>query len=241
MKIVVVSDIHSNLEAFLSVLNDVSKEFFDLFVSLGDIIGYGPDPEKCIKLIDEERIISIKGNHERMLFRVEERVLANELARRAIEWTEENISTKSKIFLDRLEEVYQHNDLLFVHGSPLDPDEYILRRGTAMRSIEEIKRIGFKLCFFGHTHIPGIFYENGSFIYDDDNNILLEREKIYLINPGSVGQPRDRNRKASYLVFDTEKYSIKFRRVEYNITQTIEKIEKLGLPEELGLRLYYGV
>ncbi|MEJ5283521.1 MAG: metallophosphoesterase family protein [Brevinematia bacterium] len=239
MKIAILSDIHSNLEALISVLNNLSKESFDFIISLGDIVGYGPDPEKCVDIIQREKIISIKGNHERMLIKPEDRIFANELARRAIEWTEENLSLKSKIFLESLPEKYEYEGLLFVHGSPLNPDEYIIRRRVAIDSIQKIKEDGFKLCFFGHTHLPGIFYEDGAFSYFDKT--LLEGEKYYLINPGSVGQPRDRNPKSSYLIFDFQEYSVNLKRVEYNITNTVEKIQNYGLPEELGTRLYYGI
>ncbi|MCX7821077.1 MAG: metallophosphatase family protein [Brevinematales bacterium] len=239
MKIIVLSDIHSNLEALKSILNDISKISFDLIISLGDIIGYGPDPEKCIKIIQKEGIISIKGNHERMLLKAEDRVFANDIARKAIEWTEENISTNSKIFIESLPDRYNYGEFLFVHGSPLDHDEYILRRNTAIKSIQKIREEGINFCFFGHTHIPGIFYEDGGFYYND--NIYLDKDKYYLINPGSVGQPRDRNPKTSYLIFETEEKILTFKRIEYNISRTAEKIEEAGLPIELGVRLYYGV
>ncbi len=241
MKILIISDIHSNLEALISVINATRKESFDLKICLGDIIGYGPDPDQCIKILEKENFISIKGNHERMLIDKNLRIFANKIAREAIEWTDENISTKSRIFIENLKNDYFYNEILFVHGSPKEPDEYILRKSIAINNIEYLKEKEIHLCFFGHTHIPIIFFENGEFLYKIDEKIHLDIEKFYLINPGSVGQPRDKNPAASYCIFDDKDFSFIFKRTEYNISRTVEKIEENRLPPECGTRLFYGI
>ncbi|MGC8764733.1 MAG: metallophosphoesterase family protein [Brevinematia bacterium] len=241
MKILVLSDIHSNLEALISVFNNVETHSIDLILNLGDIVGYGPDPEKCIEFAMERNFISIKGNHERMLFNPLLRRFANDVARFAIEWTDENLRHTYRQFLERLPEIYRYsNEILCVHGSPIDPDEYILRTSTAQRSLQKIKDEGIKICFHGHSHVPGIFNENANFFYEEDKKFYL-REGVFLINPGSVGQPRDRNPMASYCIFDETDFSVMFYRVEYNISRTCEKIALANLPPELGMRLWYGI
>lgn len=242
MKFLIISDIHSNLEALIAVFKDAEKHSIDSVFNLGDIIGYGPDPVQCIQFAIERNFISIKGNHERMLFDKLLRKFANEIARYAIEWTDENIGYNERLFLEKLPDNYRyHEKILCVHGSPLDADEYILRSYTAKKSLEKIKNDNINICFHGHSHIPGIFDKDANFFYEIDKKIYLKEEENYLINPGSVGQPRDRNPLASYCIFDEIELSVVFHRVEFDISETCKKIASKGLPVELGMRLWYGI
>ncbi len=241
MNILILSDIHSNIEALISVFKDAEKHSFDMIFNLGDIIGYGPDPVKCVEFVRDKGMVSIKGNHERMLFNLSLRRYANEIARYAIDWTDENISFQCREFLEGLPEVCRNNDkFLCVHGTPMDPDEYIFRISTAHRAIEKIKEENLNLCFHGHSHIPGVFDDKGNFLYVENEKIDLNGSP-HLVNPGSVGQPRDRDPRASYCIYNEREQTVTFYRVEYDILTTFQKIEKAGLPVELGTRLFYGI
>lgn len=243
MKYLIISDIHSNFEALKCVIEEIEKTRYDRIISLGDIIGYGPDPSECIKIVKEENVLSIAGNHERMLINPSLRKFANINARKAIEWTEQKISISDEEFLRLLHDSLEDSffPILYVHGSPNDPDEYILTISTAMRSLRTIESKGINICFFGHSHIPGIIDEDGNYYYQPETTFSLRPDKHYLINPGSVGQPRDRDRRCSFCTLDTEKLSVFFHRKEYNISRTVEKINENNLPEELGIRLWYGI
>jgi predicted phosphodiesterase len=243
LKFLIISDIHSNFEALKCVIEEIKRDSFDRIVCLGDIVGYGPQPDECVKFIRNNSVVSITGNHERMLFNPSLRIYANVNARRAIEWTDGIISVSSREFLEKLPVFLKDEEkrISFVHGSPCDPDEYIFKISVALRSIEKIKNENIRLCFFGHTHIPGIIDEDGNLYYEENVTMALDFRRYYLINPGSVGQPRDRDPRASFCVFDDAKNTVKFYRREYNISKTVEKIEEYGLPLELGERLWYGV
>ncbi len=243
MKIFVISDIHSNFEAlkgFPDFAGGLISEG-DIIACLGDIVGYGPNPSECISFVREKCRYVISGNHERMLLDPGQRDYANDRAKRAIEWTEGKLSGDEKKYLAGLPVMEEAQDMyVFAHGSPADPDLYILRRSQAVFAIETLKVMKRSLCFIGHTHIPGIFDEDGGYYYHDNSRIQLDRQKYYLINPGSIGQPRDRDARGSFCMLD-EDFGITFYRFEYNVGKVADEIKKEGLPAELGERLYYGV
>ncbi len=241
MKYIIFSDVHSNLEALQEFIKINENKKINKMICLGDIIGYGASPSECLFLIMKNTEITLKGNHERMLIDIELRNYANSSARRAIEWTDEHLSQKEKEIIDGLPETSTiEKRFMAVHGSPLDPDEYILRANQALEVILFIKRKGLKLCFHGHTHLPGIFDENGRYFYDIGTIFNLSPEHSYLINPGSIGQPRDGDNRSSFCEFDSESLSIVFHRFDYDIDKSAEKIKMSGLPVELGDRLYLG-
>ena len=243
MKTIVFSDIHSNLEALQEAFR-IAEETgpFALKLCLGDTVGYGPYPSECLDLLRKDHFQMIIGNHERMLINPAERKKANSAAREAIAWTEENLSMENRIFIESLpESLMLPENLAAVHGSPNDPDEYIMRGSTAVRSIYALEESNIRVCFFGHTHIPGIFDENGNYFYEPGKIFRLDKKKHWLINPGSIGQPRDRDKRGSFCIFDSEAFTAAFIRFDYNITKTAEAMREKGLPESLAQRLSYGL
>lgn len=243
MNYILFSDIHSNLEAYHAFLDRV-KPLIDggaELICLGDIVGYGGNPSECVQLTQNIAKITISGNHERMLIHPEKRYAAVNAAVKAIEWTEEVLEPQQMDWLNDLPEMQTAYDgYLFVHGSPRDPDEYIFSSSHALRSFSAIKEAKARICFHGHTHIPGIYDEKGVYYYQDKVRLCLDSDIVYLINPGSIGQPRDGDPRGSYCVFSDEGHCVVFFRFEYDMEKAAEKIRKAGLPGELADRLRYG-
>jgi len=242
MKIALFSDIHSNVEA-LEVFVNSTYGRVDKYLCLGDIVGYGPDPSKAISMVKSlcGSEFAIKGNHDKAVIDTSNLKRFNYVAAQAILWTINNISPSDIEYLTSLSNVIEFDEFLFVHGSPRSSDEYIISYKTALSSIEQIKKMNKKICFFGHTHIPIIWESEGSIMPKIDEEIKLAPEKYYLINPGSIGQPRDGIPLGSYAIFDNKNYSIIFKRFEYDIEKVFEKIISKGIPEYLGRRLFLGI
>ena len=240
MKYFVISDIHSNYDA-LKAFDGFIKPLFsagDVLFCLGDIIGYGPEPSECISYTRDKCDYVISGNHERMLLDRSLREFANDRARRAIEWTDNMLPGEEKSYLRKLPDMTDAGGrIILAHGSPEDPDEYILRHSQALSAITMMRTLKRCICFFGHTHIPGIFSEEG-YSYEPGKKINLEKDNYYLINPGSIGQPRDRDSRSSFCILDGGMLGVTFCRVPYDIDSVNGKIIDAGLPAELGERLY---
>ncbi len=243
MKYIVFSDIHSNLEALTAFLEiaDSTEYARHIRVCLGDTVGYAADPEACVDLVRQNCPYGIAGNHERMLLYPELRGSANLYAFKAIEWSQDRVTAAQKNWLLNLPLTQVvGNRFLIVHGSPNDPDEYITRHRQAVSSIETLKKMKLKISFFGHTHLPGILDENGMNYYSAGMPFSLSPGQYYLINPGSVGQPRDGDPRGSFCEWDEETNTVVFRRFEYDKARAAAKIEERGLPKELGERLFLG-
>jgi diadenosine tetraphosphatase ApaH/serine/threonine PP2A family protein phosphatase len=243
MKLFVISDIHSNYEALKDFLDFIEgfRSSDDIIACLGDIIGYGPNPSECISIVRNSCRYVIAGNHERMLLDRSQREFANDRAQQAIEWTESKLSSEEREYLASLPAMLDlDGKYILAHGSPTDPDTYILRQRHAKDAIVALRAMQRFICFIGHTHIPGVFDEDGNYYYQENAWAKLQPDKLYLINPGSIGQPRDRDRRASFCMLD-EDLNITFYRYEYDIEKVFEGIKREGLPEELGERLFYGV
>jgi diadenosine tetraphosphatase ApaH/serine/threonine PP2A family protein phosphatase len=245
--IAIISDIHGNLEALEAVLDDIYAKNITDIICLGDIIGYGPNPLECVDLSYNFNKV-ILGNHEEaILFGA---VGFNPKAKLAIDWTRDQLNRqiddkdmmrKRWNFLGEMQTSIDEGDLLWVHGSPREPTrEYLfqtdVRDDVKMRkNFEHVKRISF--C--GHTHSPGIFTPSGFKSPSDVFNVYLIGEEKAIINIGSVGQPRDGDVRACYVTFDGK--SIVFRRVDYDVDKTVEKILAVKeLPPYLGMRLKEG-
>ena len=247
LKIGIISDIHGNAEALQSVLNKLKD--VDQVVCLGDIVGYGADPIYCIKKIRELEAPCIKGNHEAAVTGELDLHYFNEDARQAIQWTKGQLKEQDFGYLSRLKRKItihkDYKDVLGVHGSPRQPLwEYIVDKQTA----EEIfDRFDFGIYFIGHSHIAGYFTfqrKNKVVRYFSAINgaeIVIQKAYSYIINCGSVGQPRDRNPQASFAIFDTEQLKIHIIRINYPITKAQNKITKVNLPQFLAERLALGI
>lgn len=240
MRIAVISDIHSNLEAFTQVLTDIENSNIDTVVCLGDNIGYGPEPNKVVALIRDHNIMSIMGNHE--LAVIDRNYLAcfTPLARRSLLRTIELLSEETVIFISRLKPFLICYDCRFVHGFPPDSATTYLHQVSDDELQVAFEQMQERICFIGHTHHLEITECKNQIITRAPlakSLINLNRESQYIINIGSVGQPRDGNNNAKYIIWDTSKYSIEIKFVPYDIPSVINKIIAAGLPEEHAVRL----
>ncbi|ACV23901.1 metallophosphoesterase family protein [Methanocaldococcus fervens] len=235
----IISDIHSNLEALEAVLNDIKNRGIKNIVCLGDIVGYGANPNECVELIKGAKCKCVAGNHDYGVLGKESLDFFNKYGAIAILWTKKFIKPENLKFLDSLplviEEKIKNKKIIFSHANPKYPElwEYLYPD-----YVDEVFDCG-DLIFVGHSHIPFVNSEEGNLLIHK-GSVYLEEDKKYLINPGSIGQPRDGINKASYCIFDEKNFKIEIVRVEYNIKGAYEKIVKSGLPEWLGERLFLG-
>lgn len=243
MKYAIVSDIHSNYEAFVSVIEEIKNEKVDKIFCCGDIVGYGPNPDECINLIKQYSIVSVLGNHDVGVLDKVDLSWFNKDASDAIIINKKLISFENFRFLETLSTSFIEGNFLFVHGSPRDNIyEYLLDLSSLKLNIKFMNQ---KICFCGHTHSPFIYSfnietEKGEVFYTDKVAFEIEKSKKYIINVGSVGQPRDGDNRACYVIFDLEKNTVKFNRVKYNINLTQKKMLLLNMPEFLITRLDFG-
>ncbi|MDX9864407.1 MAG: metallophosphoesterase family protein [Anaerolineaceae bacterium] len=243
MRILVISDIHANVTALEAVLNDAPS--IEEIWCLGDLVGYGPDPNECIdRLKNLPKFSCVVGNHDAALLGQIDINTFNRDARLSNEWTKSVITSQNLQFLHSLPEKIIKDKVTLVHGSPRNPTwEYLMDLYTATINFNHFST---PYCFVGHTHLPISFLlkedEDTQKIswelINGDTNIILNNRMI--INPGSVGQPRDQDARAAYAIFNTETSIWESRRVEYDIVSVQQRIYALGLPERHALRLDDG-
>ncbi len=246
MKYIIFSDVHSNLEALEKFLRLVRRFKDCSFLFLGDIVGYGANPNEVIQMVRQlEPLTMVRGNHDKAVVFPEALQMFNPIAARAIEWTRQVLLPSSIKFLEQMPKgPVVVDDITICHGAPFDEDYYIFSPAEAIDALEHCQT---RICFFGHTHVPIVYEFKGKqdmAIYypeGDSVEIKLVPEFRYLINPGSVGQPRDMNPKLSFLVYDAKKDVVKFRRASYDVRRAREKIITSGLPQPLADRLLEGV
>lgn len=243
MRYLMLSDIHANLEAFEAVLDSASD--FDKIWCLGDLVGYGPEPNECIERLREFDHVCVAGNHDwAALDRIDLEEF-NPEAQIASRWTQAQLTDENRAFLDNLPTTLIEDGFTLVHGSPRQPVwEYVLYPSIARPNFNHF---GTQFCFLGHTHVPVIFelvfQEFGEFCELTQpplNGPIPLGEHRLILNPGSVGQPRDGDPRASYAILDLEHLTIEYRRVFYAIEKTQQRMAELGLPERLISRLSYG-
>ena len=232
MRIAIISDIHSNLEALTQVIKKIKSLGYDELICLGDIIGYGPDPEACLDIVFEEAKYIIKGNHETAVIMPEHLKTFDKYARESILWTIENISEKYIRLLSYLRTKLVYKGIQFVHSTPINHEDwhYISSYRDAENYFAYMRE---NLCFVGHSHIAGIYIQGLS-------KTLSPTQKA-IINVGSVGQPRDGIRDASFGIFDTDTWTYTGYREKYDIKKTQDKIIKTKLISYLADRLSQGV
>ncbi|WP_304224680.1 metallophosphoesterase [Gracilinema caldarium] len=245
MRVAVISDIHANLAAFNAVINSAAPEV-DEFWCLGDLVGYGPDPEACIALAQRSCSVILAGNHDLAACGKMDVSDFSCHARKAMEWTWQQISTKSKAFLASLPVSHTHRGILLSHGSPRNPVwEYIMSESDAL---ETFRDVSFSHCFFGHSHLPSAFILKKKMGRDilqvmygeaDQQVDSFPNSARYLLNPGSVGFPRDAQDAhssdtlasaiARYAIYDTDIKRWTFRRIVYDMRETAERMYVCGL------------
>jgi predicted phosphodiesterase len=241
MSILIISDIHANLTALEAVLDDAGE--FEAVWCLGDLVGYGPDPNECVNRIRNlPGLQCIIGNHDAAALNQIEADTFNPEARIAIHWTQKTLSDSSREFLSGLPEIIETGKVTLTHGSPRHPVwEYLLDTRTATINFDYFRT---PYCFVGHTHLPAIY----SFSEDHQRASLRIPEPFSdlslapraILNPGSVGQPRDRDPRAAYALFDPQNETWQPRRVAYDISAVQARMTNAKLPERHILRLAAG-
>ncbi len=240
MRYAIFSDIHSNLESLQTALSMISPS--DALVSLGDMVGYGPNPNECVALLRERCTHAVLGNHDLAAtenFGVE---YFNEAAREAILWTQRTLDEPSREWLNGLPYELRLPEFLLVHGAPVNYFEYILDKRTAAQAFE---RTDAPLVFIGHTHVAEYWVQEpqGSISLkhmQHGGELILEAGKRYIIDVGSVGQPRDLNPEASFVLYEPEARRVQWVRYAYPIATVQQKIREAGLPAYLADRLQAG-
>ncbi len=246
MRVAILSDVHANLEALEVVLEDLARRECDQIVCLGDFVGYGPNPNECVEMMRprvEGR--SVAGNHDWAAVGRLEITYFNSFAQEAIRWTQQALRPSTTAFISALPTEWSHDGavpFLAVHGSPRDPiEEYVLDSSTAE---ENFRHRPFALCLHGHTHVPAVFVEEEGAVetraFLAEEPLRLQPSARYLINVGSVGQPRDGDPRAAYAVLDEDPPTVTLIRLPYTLARTQEKMIREGLPEMLAERLGVG-
>jgi diadenosine tetraphosphatase ApaH/serine/threonine PP2A family protein phosphatase len=246
MRLAVIADIHSNLEALESVLACIDQEGVEAILNLGDLVGYNASPNECLELLRGYNVRSLAGNHDLALFDPERAQHFNIIAYQALMWCREQIHPEFLEFLRGLPLLQEEpGTFLACHGTPASPDTYISYHFQGKRVLKHLLRLAnIRVCFFGHTHRRALWYRDirGKVALRPISygKMRLSPEEHYLINPGSVGQPRDGNPDAAYAIFDDEEFSIDFKSAPYDIGGAQRRILAAGLPPFLAERLARG-
>ena len=241
MKYAVLADIHSNLAALNSVLLDIEKSGkIDEIWCLGDIVGYGPDPHRCIEIVQNRCSVCVAGNHDWAAIGKMDPAYFNPDAAAAVEWTSRQLKSDDIHFLQSLPLIVEKGDFTLAHGSPRDPIwEYVLSAEDAKENLKFFKTL---YCFIGHSHTPVWFECDKSCSANESlagRAIKLEKKRM-IINIGSVGQPRDGDPRAAYAVYDSDARTVTLERIPYDIRDTQLRMQDAALPEWLVTRLAYG-
>ncbi len=247
MRYLLLSDVHSNIEALDACL-EVAQGKHDQAVCLGDLVGYGPNPNEVIEKVRGLTQVIIRGNHDKACCGLDDASEFNPFARLATQWTREALTPEHIEYLRSLPTgPKMMESFILVHGSPVDEDEYILGPGQALPLLRGPET---QIVCYGHTHYQGGFmltptgrFQSVRFPSKPDGLTLtlpLENSARYLINPGSVGQPRDGDRRAAFAILDMDKAQVEYYRVQYDLATTQAKMKQAGLPEPLYRRLELG-
>lgn len=241
MRLAIFSDAHANCDAFQQVMKDIDTSRVDDIISLGDNIGYGPEPDRMIEKIKALNIPVVQGNHELALKDEEYLHWFNPAARQSLIKTRGLLSKASIRFICQLEPFISSHDCRFVHGFPPDSPLIYMYQVSDNGKQEVFEEMAERLCFIGHTHTLEIIgYDGNDIKYEElpEGVTHLDTEKKYIINIGSVGQPRDSNNNAKYVIWDSSEDTIDVRFVPYDIASVVKKIQAAGLPKEHAERLW---
>ncbi len=244
MRIAIISDVHSNLEALLEAKKEIERLGVDRIVCLGDVIGYGASPEPCCEIVREMAEISLLGNHDAAVSGRMDYGAYYEAARQVLDWTASELSPHNLAWLRSLPYAYRFGDLCFSHGAPPRPEsyEYIF----AVEQLEELMpHYGglAEVTFIGHSHMSKVFAlsESDEYFEVRDPVVTIQHGFKYVISVGSVGQPRDYDNRACFTVYDTVKRTSQFHRVEYDIEAAARRIFEADLALNFGKRLFLGI
>lgn len=241
MRYALCSDIHANLPAFDAVVSAYQSEHIDQYFHAGDIVGYGAQPRECLELLRRLSIISVAGNHDWGAVDLFTLTFFNPVAAQAIEWTKKQIIDEDRQLLTALKLTFENEDFIVAHGTLANAQDfyYMLGFPAAAQTFALMRQ---PVCFVGHSHIPGVFihYPDGRIFYTNEGELTIAKGFQYIVNLGSVGQPRDNNPAAAYCVYDTGMKKIWIKRAAYDLASARQKIIESGLPVSLGNRLFVG-
>jgi diadenosine tetraphosphatase ApaH/serine/threonine PP2A family protein phosphatase len=238
----ILSDVHANRDALDRVLTDLPPASIDRVLCLGDFVGYGPQPNECVDRLREVAAPALAGNHDLAAIGALDPVGFNLFARLAVEWTRATLTESSRRYLEALPGRVEFEGMLLVHGSPRQPvHEYLLDLEAADDNFETVP---FSICFFGHSHYPIWFVHDGIRTrmrsLPPNQPVQLESGYRHMVNVGSVGQPRDGDPRAAFVVYDTENRTVELRRLTYPVESVQAKMQAAGLPRPLWERLAEG-
>jgi predicted phosphodiesterase len=239
MRFAIFGDIHANLHAFETVLADAKAQACTHYVCMGDIVGYNAFPQQCLDIVRKLDCPVVKGNHDEQASMIGEQEGFNPLAEEAMNWTRRQLSTEDKDWLRSLRMQRQVRDFTIVHATLDTPHKW----GYVFNQLDAAASFSYQhtsVCFIGHTHSPKAYIRDGSVRTVALDVLQLQVGKKYLINVGSVGQPRDGDWRAAYCIYDTTSNEIHLRRLEYDIVGAQQAILDAGLPRKLAERLAVG-
>jgi len=239
MRFAVFGDIHANLEALEAVLADAEAHEVTHYVCLGDVVGYNANPHECVEIVRKLGCPVVKGNHDEQASAESVLENFNPLAEEAINWTRDNLTDDDKKWLRELRLTRQVRDFTIVHATLDTPDKW----GYVFNQLDAAASFNYQhtnVCFYGHTHAPRAYVKDGAVKGIPLQRLLIEPNKKYFVNVGSVGQPRDGDWHASYCLFTPAEHLVELRRIEYDINTAQDKIVAAGLPQRLADRLAMG-
>ena len=245
MRYLIVSDLHANLEALDAVVRD-SAGNYDQAICCGDLVGYGADPNPVVDWVRTNCALTVRGNHDKACTGIDDLEWFNPIAKQAAVWTHRALTVDNAKWTRELPKGPLPLDgFQIVHGAPFDEDEYVMAASEASQAFEYLEA---RLAFFGHTHVQGGFIWNHSRVETiprtapriDRQMMEIDPDCAYLVNPGSVGQPRDGDPRAAYCVYDTDAAMVTYYRVPYDVLEAQRKIRAAGLPDVLADRLAVG-
>ncbi len=239
MRYAIIADIHGNLEALQAVLNDAKEQGATHFACLGDVVGYNANPVECLEIVRELECSVVRGNHDHYVAHSDSLEGFHPLAANVVDWTRKQLTDEQRSYLSRLEFSQREETFTIVHSTLDAPGSW----GYVFDKLEAEANFSYQVtsvCFYGHTHVPVAFE-----LVEEIRQGLFQKLKImsgrkYLVNVGSVGQPRDGDPRAAYVIYDMIENQIELRRIPYDFTITQKKILQQGLPERLASRLAIG-
>jgi predicted phosphodiesterase len=241
MRYAILSDIHGNLEAFEAVLGECRKLKVESFLCAGDIVGYGANPKECLSLVKKLKMVTVAGNHDWAVSGKLDFSHFTPDGQAAVIWTRSKISFEDIPYLNDLPLTLQSKDCVLVHGTLNHPEHFIYL--TSMAKAEAtFELMSVPVCFVGHTHVPTVYIKrDGQILESDVLDMEINSNFKYIVNPGSVGQPRDGNPLASFCIYDTTQKTLEQHRVIYDVKKAQQKIMEANLPQTLALRLARGL
>ena len=240
MRIGILSDIHGNAQALECVLEILRRESVDRIVCLGDLVGYGPEPNLCVRETESAADLILAGNHDHAAIERLSTESFNAYARTAIDWTRSRLDPKSRGLLESLPLIVHEQKMTLVHATPDVPDawNYLFGYTDAVRCFDAIDT---QVCFLGHSHVPVVYVKNKSaIVVQDALDVRFEADHNYIINVGSVGQPRDGDPRAAFGIFDDKAGRFCLMRCAYDVSTVQQKMQRAGLPIYLINRLAFG-